>query len=175
MRPSLQFLCLLAALMTAQVAGCSDPSGPPTTGTLEVTTTISGEPDTLAGIGPNCGPDRAPPGTVHIAAGTQTTLAIAVRCGRADAGVITVVVNSTLINAGAIRSFNAVLDRLRAMPVPSNGSASFIAVPAGLHAVRLDVPTYCSVGGFSPAPNPVAVAVPVNGMATVRFSVLCIG
>jgi hypothetical protein len=61
------------------------------------------------------------------------------------------------------------------MPVPANGAASFTGVTAGTHSVRLNVAPYCSVGGFFPAPNPVSVVVPVNGTATVRFSVLCIG
>ena len=299
MRPWLQFLCLLAALMTAPVAGCSDPASPPTTGTLEVTTTTSGETDSLsyslqvdgsirttvaangratiaglaagvhavalldlpgrcntpeastrsveitsattttvhfditcaaagslrviasiagdsldpdgftvivagvakrasgavdtvvfenlspgnvsvslAGIAPNCGVDGAPTATAHIASGAQTTIAIAVRCqapGGGGGGEIRVVVNTTLINAPAIHSFSLVLDRLRTMPVPANGAASFTDVTAGTHSVRLNVAPYCSVGGFFPAPNPVSVVVPVNGTATVRFSVLCIG
>jgi hypothetical protein len=297
MRPWLQFLCLLAALMTAPVAGCSDPASPPTTGTLEVTTTTPGETDSLsyslqvdgsirttvaangratiaglasgvhavalldlparcntpeasarsveitaattttvhfditcaapgslrvvasmagdsldpdgftvivagvakqasgavdtvvfenlspgdvpvslAGIAPNCGVDGAPTVTAHIASGAQTTIAIAVRCRAPGAGgEIRVVVNTALINAPAIHSFSLVLDRLRTMPVPANGAASFTGVTAGTHSVRLNVAPYCSVGGFFPAPNPVSVVVPVNGTATVRFSVLCIG
>ena len=89
--------------------------------------------------------------------------------------MIDVVVTSTLINAGATRSFTAVLDGIRRMSVPSHGSASFTGVIAGPHSVRLNVPPYCAVGGFAPAPNPVTVNVPAGDTAAVCFSVLCLG
>jgi len=297
MRPWLEFGCLLPALLAAPAGGCSDPASPPTTGSLEVTTSTSGEPagvsyrvqidgtirtslapdgratigglaigthaialldlppqctptagssrsveitpgatarllfeitcspagslrvitsisgesldpdgyqvviegvtqrpigaaDTvvvgglspgdvrvsLAGVAANCALVSQLPATVRIGVGAETTLTIAVQCQTPDAGgVVQVVVTSALINAGGIRSFSAVLDRLQSIPVPVNGSASFTDVAAGRHSVRLVVPPYCAVGGFHPAPNPVDVVQPPNGTSIVRFSVLCIG
>jgi len=297
MRPWLEFAGLGAALVAAPVGGCSDPAGPPTTGTLEVTTSTSGGPagvsyslevdgsirttvapdghaaiaglaagthrvtlldlppqctsaagdarpveitpgatarllfditcslagslrvitsisgdsldpdgylvvvegitgrpigtaDTvvfdglspgdlrvsLDGVAANCALESVLPATVPIGAGGQTTLMVLVRCrAPGGGGVIQVVVTTSLINAGGIRSFSAVLDRLRSLSVPANSAASFTGVAAGSHSVRLVVPPYCAVGGFTRAPNPVGVVLPANGTAIARFSVLCIG
>jgi len=130
----------------------------------------------LAGMAVNCALLAALPSSVHIGSGAQTTLNVAIQCQPSNgAGVIQVVVSASLINAGPIASFTAVLDGVTSLQVPVGGSASFTNVLAGSHSVRLRVPSYCSVGGFTPAPNPVEVVVPANGTATVRFSVLCIG
>jgi hypothetical protein len=182
----------IGAVLAVPVGSCTEAVGPPTTGSLEVTTRTSGEPAGLsyslqvdgsmrtavAADGEataNCAPDGALPATVHIGAGVQTTVSVAVRCRATGVGAIQVIVTSSLVNAGAIRSFNAMLDRLQCLPVPVNGSALFSGAAAGSHSVRLAVPPYCAVGGFNRAPNPVTTVVPAAGTAIVRFSVLCIG
>lgn len=89
-------------------------------------------------------------------------------------GVIQVTVTASLIHAAGTQSFSAVLDRRRSVPVPANGSAAFTDVVGGPHSVRLVVPPHCLLDGLDRATNPVAVAVPSHGTATVRFLVLCI-
>jgi hypothetical protein len=129
----------------------------------------------VAGLAANCAVSDAPVVTALVPAGAETTVGIAIQCHPAATdGVIQVSVSSSLINA-PIRSYSVVLDRVRTLTVPAMGSASFIGVPAGAHSLRLNVPPYCSVGGFVDAPNPVIVVLPPNGAVTVRFSVLCIG
>lgn len=132
---------------------------------------------TLGGIAPNCAPTGGSQRTATVAVGLPAAVLITVTCNPVGVAgsVIQVAVTTTLINAGSSLTYHVSLDGTRTIAVPANGTASFSGVSVGEHWVYLSVPSYCAVGGFQRAPNPVRVVVPGVGVQTALFSVLCIG
>jgi hypothetical protein len=93
----------------------------------------------------------------------------------AGAGTIQVVISTQVINAPTGLTFEVVLDGGHRVSAPVSGMVTFQNVPAGPHAVFLQVPSYCSVGGFTSQPNPILFNLAAGEVQRVRFSVLCIG
>lgn len=124
---------------------------------------------TLTGLAPNCGVAGDNPVTATVAPDTTAEVAFAVICA-GTTGSVEVSVATTGSPADP-DGYTVTLDAADpGLPVGSNGTVSFGAVPVGSHAVAL--------GGL--APNCViqgetsrAIEVTPGGAVTVAFSVTC--
>jgi hypothetical protein len=132
----------------------------------------------LSGVAAGCAVAGGASRPVAMVAGDTAEVVFEVHCSPPAPGFGTVVVtvSTTVVNAPAPTNYTVTLDQGPGTPIGPSGTMTLEHVTAGAHSVRLSqIPSYCAVGGFFPAPNPVSVTVAAGSVSQVRFGVLCIG
>jgi hypothetical protein len=131
----------------------------------------------LGGLAPGCTVTGNARRAVTLVAGDTAEVTFEVQCAPPLGGSsISVSVHTSAILAPMPTGYTITLDGGRATSIGANGSVALTQVSPGTHAVKLSgLPSYCAVGGFTPAPNPVQVTVSLGAPATVTFGVLCLG
>jgi hypothetical protein len=126
----------------------------------------------LEGIAPHCQLQGENPRTVSVAAGTGATVTFALTCSTPPptTGTIQITTATSGINSDP-DGYRIKLDNGEpGLEIPASGSASFAAVPAGLHTVTLsEIAANCSVSSGTAE----TVTVQAGATAQINFAVTC--